>query len=57
VNYCGSKRLVAQTNELLMRVIAHTIVCLVHSIFEPGVPVSGFSACTRNAAAALNVGH
>lgn len=34
-----SKDTETQTNELLMKVIAHNIVCVVHSIFELGVNV------------------
>ena len=52
-----SKKPVAQANELLMRVIVHNIVCLVHSIFELGVTVPGWSACTQNAVPALNFGN
>jgi transposase len=36
-----SKNTEAQTNELLLMVIAHNIVTLVHSIFELGVTVPG----------------
>ena len=43
----------AQTNELLFKVIAHNIRCLVHSIFELGVTVPGIAACTQNAVAHL----
>ena len=39
-----SKGRVAQTNELLLKVIVHNIVCLVHSIFELGVDVPAFGA-------------
>jgi transposase len=52
-----SKKPVAQGNELLMKVIAHNIRCLVHSIFELNVTVPGWSACTQNAVAALNPGN
>lgn len=38
-----SKTVVAQTNELLLKVIAHNIVCVIHSIFELGVPVPSFA--------------
>jgi transposase len=38
-----SKNVEAQTNELLLKVIAHNIVCVVHSIFELGVTVPGIS--------------
>ena len=51
-----SKNEEAQTNELLLKVIAHNIVCVVHSIFELGVTVPGLSACTQSALAAHNVG-
>ncbi|MCU1350710.1 MAG: Transposase, family protein/SWIM domain fusion, partial [Acidobacteria bacterium] len=51
-----SKTVEAQTNELLLMVIAHNIVCLVHSIFELGVTVPGLSSCTQSALAAHNVG-
>ncbi|MFL6245406.1 MAG: transposase, partial [Thermoanaerobaculia bacterium] len=51
-----SKNTEAQTNELLMKVIAHNIVCVVHSIFELGVTVPGLSACTQSAISAHNVG-
>lgn len=37
-----SKTVAAQTNELLLKVIAHNIVCVVHSIFELDVPVTAF---------------
>lgn len=46
----------AQVNELLMKVIAHNIVCVIHSIFELGVTVPGLSTCTQSAIAAHNVG-
>jgi transposase len=52
-----SKTDAARKNELLMRAIAHNIVCLVHSIFELNVTVPGWSACTQNAVAALKIGH
>jgi hypothetical protein len=42
----------AQTNELLLKVIAFNIVCTVHSIFELGVTVPGLSVPTRTAIAA-----
>lgn len=50
-----SKTLAAQTNELLLKVIAHNIVCVVHSIFELGVAMPGLPVCTQTAAAAHNV--
>jgi transposase len=51
-----SKGFEAQTNEVLLLVIAHNIRTLVHSIFELGVTVPGISACTQTALAAHNVG-
>jgi len=51
-----SKGMAAQTNELLMMVIAHNIRTLVHSIFELGVTIPGISACTQSAIGAHNVG-
>ena len=51
-----SKGMDAQTNELLLMVVAHNIRCLVHSIFELGVTIPGLSACTQTAMAAHNVG-
>jgi transposase len=51
-----SKGVAAQTNEVLMLVIAHNIRCLVHSIFELGVTMPGLSTCTQSAIAAHNVG-
>lgn len=47
-----SKNRAAQENELLLKVIAFNITCLIHSIFELGVEVPGLSACTQNAVAA-----
>lgn len=44
-----SKGRTAQENELLLKVIAFNITCLIHSIFELGVEVPGLSACTQNA--------
>ena len=44
-----SKGFVAQANELLLKVIAYNITCMVHSIFELGVTVPGISACTEAA--------
>jgi transposase len=38
-----SKTVTAQTNELLLKVIAHNIVCVIHSIFELDVPVPSFA--------------
>ncbi len=49
-----SKTFAAQRNELLLKVIAHNIVCVVHSIFDLGVSVSSLSGCTQTAAAAYN---
>jgi transposase len=51
-----SKGMDAQTNELLLMVVAHNIRTLVHSIFELGVTIPGLSACTQTALAAHNVG-
>ncbi len=51
-----SKNVAAQVNELLLKVIAYNITCMVHSIFELGVTVPGISACTQSALAAHNVG-
>jgi transposase len=50
-----SKNAEAQTNELLLLVIAHNIRTLVHSIFELGVTVPGISTCTQSVLAAHNV--
>jgi transposase len=50
-----SKGFEAQTNELLLKVIAYNITCMVHSIFELDVKVPGLSACTQTALAAHNV--
>lgn len=47
-----SKGMIAQTNELLLMVVAHNIRCLVHSIFELGVTVPGISANTQAALSA-----
>ncbi|HSY47848.1 MAG TPA: transposase [Thermoanaerobaculia bacterium] len=44
-----SKNVPAQVNELLLKVIAYNITCVVHSIFELGVTVPGISACTQAA--------
>lgn len=49
-----SKGMDAQTNELLLLVIAHNIRTLVHSIFELGVTVPGISTCTQTAIHARN---
>ncbi|HXA16149.1 MAG TPA: hypothetical protein VN380_04115 [Thermoanaerobaculia bacterium] len=51
-----SRNVPAQVNELLMKVIAFNITCMVHSIFELGVTVPGISACTQNVLAAHDVG-
>ena len=51
-----SKTVEAQTNELLLMVVAHNIRVLVHSIFELDVKIPGLSACTQTAIAAHNVG-
>jgi transposase len=50
-----SKTEEAQTNELLLKVISHNIVCLIHSIFELGVTIPGLSTCTQSVLAAHNV--
>ena len=47
-----SKNVEAQTNEVLMKVLAFNITCTVHSIFELGVTVPGISTCTQTAIAA-----
>ena len=47
-----SKTMVAQMNELLFMTIAYNITCVVHSIFELGVEMPGFPACTRKEIAA-----
>ena len=39
-----SKGRVAQTNELLLKVIVHNIVCLIHSMFELDVTLPPFAA-------------
>jgi transposase len=51
-----SKSFPAQANELLLKVIAYNITCMIHSIFELGVTIPGISACTQSALAAHNVG-
>lgn len=51
-----SKTFPAQANELLFKVIAYNITCMVHSIFELGVTVPGISGCTQSVLAAHNVG-
>ncbi|MDP9194671.1 MAG: transposase [Acidobacteriota bacterium] len=43
-----SKNTEAQTNELLLMVIAHNIVCVIHSIFELNVTVPGISVDGTN---------
>jgi transposase len=50
-----NKGRVAQENELLLKVIAFNITCLIHSIFELGVEVPGLSGCTQKAFAAHKV--
>lgn len=50
-----SKTVEAQTNEVLLMVIAHNIRTLVHSIFELGDTIPGLSACTQSAIAAHEV--
>ncbi|MEA2571372.1 MAG: hypothetical protein QOI24_3373 [Acidobacteriota bacterium] len=49
-----SKTTDAQTNELLLMVVAHNIRVLIHSIFELGVTIPGLSTCTQSAMAAYN---
>lgn len=44
-----------QANELLLKVIAYNITCMVHSIFELGVTVPGISTETQSALAAHGV--
>jgi transposase len=48
-----SKSFPAQVNELLLKVIAYNITCMVHSIFELGVTVPGISGSTQVALTAL----
>lgn len=48
-----SKGRVAQTNELLLKVIVHNIVCVIHSMLELGLPMPTF-ACTQSLAPAHN---
>ena len=43
-----SKTIEAQTNELLLKVIAHNIVRLIHAIFEHGITVPGLATCTQS---------
>ena len=45
----------AQKNEVLLKVLAYNIVCVIHSIFELGVTVPGLSACTQTVLAAHEV--
>jgi transposase len=49
-----SKGRVAQTNELLLKVIVHNIVCLIHSMLELNLTPPSF-ACTNSVAAAHQV--
>jgi hypothetical protein len=49
-----SKSRVAQTNELLLKVIVHNIVMLVHSMFEFGIETPTFT-CTQSRTVAHNV--
>ena len=44
-----SKLVPAQVNELLLKVIAYNITCMIHSIFELGVTVPGISKSTQAA--------
>lgn len=48
-----NKNFDAQVNELLLKVIAHNIRCLVHSMFELGIELPEMSVCTFNALSAL----
>jgi transposase len=50
-----SKGFAAQTNELLLKVIAYNITCMIHSIFELRVTVPGLSARTEAALVARGV--
>jgi transposase len=50
-----SKALASQTNELLLKVIAHNIVCLIHSMFELGIEMPTFRPCTQTGSAAQQV--
>ena len=47
-----SKTLVAQRNELLLKVLCHNIVCVVHEIHESGVAAMFPALCPINPAAA-----
>jgi transposase len=49
-----SKGKVAQTNELLLKVIVHNIVCLIHSMLELNLNPPSF-ACTNYVAAAQQI--
>lgn len=51
-----SRSFEAQTNELLLKVIAYNITVTVHSIFELDLTIPGLSTCTQTALAAHNVG-
>ena len=51
-----SKILAAQVNELLLNIIAHSIVCVVHSIFDSGVALPGFAGCAQTQLAIHSVG-
>ncbi|MEX2109080.1 MAG: transposase [Gemmatimonadaceae bacterium] len=51
-----SRGRVAQTNELLLKVIVHNIVCVVHSMFELGITPPNFT-CTQMAEAAHKLSH
>jgi transposase len=44
-----SRNVPAQVNELLLKVIAYNITCMVYSIFELGVTVPGISGSTQAA--------
>lgn len=52
-----SKTTTAQVNELLLKVIAHNIVCVVHSIFELGVTLPGLPGCTQTTEPAHKLTH
>lgn len=57
-DFIRSRTPVAQVNEMLLKVLAHNVVCLVHSMFELGIkPVFGplptnSLGCPQNEAAA-----
>ena len=47
-----SKTLVAQTNEILCKVLAHNICCLIHSMYELGIEATFWG--TKKSPAAAN---